>query len=61
MISVHTDLGLFHRIHVAKDGTTNSLWNNPYVFLEASRKLRLNSLWFGNLFHLNNWIRNNVT
>ena len=58
--SLHTDLGSFHRLHVAKDGSDVSLWNNPYVFLEASRKLRLNSFWFGNLFHLNNWIRNNV-
>lgn len=51
---------MFHRLHTCKDGSEISLWNNPYLSFEASRKLRLNSLYLGNVFHLNNWLRNNL-
>ena len=58
-ISLLTDLGMFHRLHICKDRKEVSMWNNPYLFFEASRKLRLNSFYIGNVFHLNNWLRNN--
>lgn len=58
-ITLLTDIGMFHRLHVAKDGSEISLWNNPYLFFEASRKLRLNAFYIGNVFHLNNCLRNN--
>lgn len=59
VITLQTDLGMFHRLHVSKDGSETSLWNNPYLFFEISRKLRFNSFFIGNVFHLNNWFRNN--
>lgn len=62
MISLHTDFGQFKHVHTCKDSQrVLTLWNNPYVFFESSRGLKLNSLYLGHLLHLNNFFRNNVS
>lgn len=58
-LSVHSDFGLVHRKFDLSSHTFN-FWNNPYVLFEVSKSLKLNSVFLGNLFHINRCARNNV-
>ena len=60
LLSVHTDFGQFHSKFDLKNETFN-FWNNPYALLEISKSLKVNSLFLGNLFHINKCTRNNVS
>ena len=59
LVSVQTDFGLFHHKFDLSNQTYN-LWNNPYVFFEVNKSLKLNNAFIGNMFHLNNCTRNNI-
>ena len=60
-VSVHSDMGTYNKtIHCANSKNMYAYWINPYMSMEASRGLKMNSLFVGTMWHLNNCIRNNV-
>lgn len=60
-ISLLSDFGTYNRVY--KHGTSGhkyTFWWNPYLFFEASREMKINSVYLGDVFHINQNLRTSV-